>query len=98
MSDDILDMLRVDVSKAQAAREENRRRMPNAAATLDAYREAFGDDTKLVRAIEDGPEGRVFVGKWTDEEKAAVVIEDIKPGAKVTACDRAAAAKKARAA
>ena len=56
-------------------REQNRRRFPGAAKTVDTYREAFGDDTKLVRAVEDGPEGRVYAGKWTEEEKAALPVQ-----------------------
>lgn len=55
--------------------------MPNLAATLDEYRAAFGPEVGVHKAWEDGPDGRVFVGKWTDEQKAAACID---PSARIT--------------
>lgn len=53
--------------------------MPNAAATLDEYRAAFGDDVKIVRAAELTAEGLQTVGKWAPGEAEGLDLSDITP-------------------
>lgn len=76
----------IEGKRAQA--ESNRRRMPATAATLDLIKGVFGEHVKVSRAIEEGPEGRVVVGKWEAGE-----VERWKPADLQSPPDPPAAAK-----
>jgi hypothetical protein len=52
----LFEQAEAQAAEREAARQRNRERMPVTAATMDAFREAFGNGVRLVWACEDGIE------------------------------------------